>query len=277
MFGLGEHSPKPPKWIHKSTPAKGAPGIPTLFISDFHWGEVVTKSNVNNLNEYDRKIGRKRVEFTINSAIDLCTNHMVNPKYPGIVLALGGDMMSGNIHDELTESNDGTTIDHVLELFDQMIWTISTLADKFGKVFVPTCYGNHSRAYQQYRNKEAAHLSFDWLLYNMLEKHFKNNKEDPSFFAKFKRINAFFYALVCTVSSVIGGIIGYCIGFFFFNSLGILIINYYGLQNQFNNFEQYYQLFGIWLVLGAGFTPFPFKFITIASGFFGFNIFIFNG
>ena len=90
-----------------------------------------------------------------------------------------------------------------------------------------------------------------------------------------KRINAFFYAFVCTISSVIGGVIGYCIGFFFFNSLGILIINYYGLQNQFNNFEQYYQLFGIWLVLGAGFTPFPFKFITIASGFFGFNIFIF--
>ena len=90
-----------------------------------------------------------------------------------------------------------------------------------------------------------------------------------------KRINAFFYALVCTISSVIGGVIGYCIGFFFFNSLGILIINYYGLQNQFNNFEQYYQLFGIWLVLGAGFTPFPFKFITISSGFFGFNIFIF--
>ncbi len=90
-----------------------------------------------------------------------------------------------------------------------------------------------------------------------------------------RRINAFFYALVCTISSVIGGVIGYCIGFFFFKSLGILIINYYGLQNQFDNFEQYYQVFGIWLVLGAGFTPFPFKFITIASGFFGFNIFIF--
>ena len=90
-----------------------------------------------------------------------------------------------------------------------------------------------------------------------------------------KRINAFFYALVCTISSVIGGVAGYCIGFFFFNSLGSLIINYYGLQNQFANFEQYYQLYGIWIVLGAGFTPFPFKFITIASGFFGFNIFVF--
>ena len=91
-----------------------------------------------------------------------------------------------------------------------------------------------------------------------------------------KRVNAFFYAIICTLSSVIGGIVGYCIGFFFFNSLGLLIINYYGLQNLFTNFEKYYQLYGVWIVLGAGFTPFPFKFITIASGFFGFNIFIFT-
>tara|TARA_X000000368_G_scaffold216471_1_gene170834 strand:- start:522 stop:1106 length:585 start_codon:yes stop_codon:yes gene_type:complete len=90
-----------------------------------------------------------------------------------------------------------------------------------------------------------------------------------------KRINAFFYAFICTISSVIGGLAGYCIGFFFFNSIGQLIINYYGLQDQFTNFEKYYQLYGIWIVLGAGFTPFPFKFITIASGFFGYNIFLF--
>ncbi len=90
-----------------------------------------------------------------------------------------------------------------------------------------------------------------------------------------KRINAFFYAFICTVSSVLGGILGYGIGFFFFNSLGILIVNYYGFQDQFNNFENYYQNYGLLIVLGAGFTPFPFKFITIASGFFGFNIFLF--
>jgi len=90
-----------------------------------------------------------------------------------------------------------------------------------------------------------------------------------------KRINAFFYAFICTVSSVLGGILGYGIGFFFFNSLGILIVNYYGFQDQFNNFENYYQNYGLLIVLGAGFTPFPFKFITIASGFFGFNFFLF--
>jgi len=90
-----------------------------------------------------------------------------------------------------------------------------------------------------------------------------------------KRVNAFFYAFICTVSSVLGGVLGYCIGYFLFNSLGVLILNYYGLSDQFFNFEQYYDQYGIWIILGAGFTPFPFKFITIASGVFEFNIILF--
>ena len=90
-----------------------------------------------------------------------------------------------------------------------------------------------------------------------------------------KKAKAFFYAFVCTLSSVLGGIAGYLIGYYLFNSLGILILNYYGLADQFINFEQYYRQYGIWIVLGAGFTPFPFKFITIASGVFGFNFFLF--
>ena len=91
-----------------------------------------------------------------------------------------------------------------------------------------------------------------------------------------KRTKAWFYAFICTISSVIGGLAGYCIGYFFFNSLGILIVEYYGLNDQFSVFEKYYIQYGILIILGAGFTPFPFKFITIASGVFGLNIFLFT-
>ena len=91
-----------------------------------------------------------------------------------------------------------------------------------------------------------------------------------------KRTKAWSYAFICTTSSVIGGLAGYCIGFFFYNTLGVLIIEYYGLTNQFSVFEKYYIQYGIWIVLGAGFTPFPFKFITIASGVFGLNVFLFT-
>lgn len=89
------------------------------------------------------------------------------------------------------------------------------------------------------------------------------------------KLKAWMYAFVCTISSVLGGIGGYLIGYYFYNSIGFLIINYYALDNKFSDLESYYNEFGIWIVLGAGFTPFPFKLITIASGLFGLNIFLF--
>ena len=89
------------------------------------------------------------------------------------------------------------------------------------------------------------------------------------------KTKAIFYAFICTLFSVLGGILGYAIGYFFFNSVGIYIVELYHLENSFNIFEDYYKEFGILIILGAGITPFPYKFITIASGVFGLNIFLF--
>ena len=89
------------------------------------------------------------------------------------------------------------------------------------------------------------------------------------------RIKAWTYATICTVSSVLGGVLGYFIGFFFYNSVGIMIVQYYSLENLFSSFESSYNDYGILIVLGAGFTPFPFKFITIASGLFSLNLSLF--
>ena len=89
------------------------------------------------------------------------------------------------------------------------------------------------------------------------------------------KAKALFYAFICTLFSVLGGTLGYAIGYFFFNSIGLYIVEFYHLENSFNIFENYYKEFGILIVLGAGITPFPYKFITIASGVFGLNIFLF--
>ena len=89
------------------------------------------------------------------------------------------------------------------------------------------------------------------------------------------KTKAIFYAFICTFSSVLGGILGYAIGYYFYNNLGIYIVEFYHLENSFSIFEDYYKEFGILIVLGAGITPFPYKFITIASGVFGLNIFLF--
>ena len=90
-----------------------------------------------------------------------------------------------------------------------------------------------------------------------------------------KRTKAFFYALVCTLSSVAGGVFGYFIGLLLFNSIGILLINFYHLDEHVTQFKEYYNSYGAWIVIIAGFTPFPFKVITIASGLFQLNFIIF--
>ncbi|MEQ9145752.1 MAG: YqaA family protein [Parvibaculaceae bacterium] len=90
-----------------------------------------------------------------------------------------------------------------------------------------------------------------------------------------KRALAWTYALICTVASVLGGVAGYAIGFFFFVQLGEPILNFYGYTEQFASFAARYNEYGVWIVLIAGLTPFPYKVITIASGATGLNFLVF--
>jgi len=175
ILKMSEKKPSPPSWLLKPGSSKSAPGVPTLFASDWHWGENVDPNQVNNVNSYNMKIAHKRAKKMIEVAIDLLNNHMVNPKYPGIVFALGGDMVSGDIHEELMATNDAEIMPVVIDLFGVLIWCIETLADRFGKVFVPCVGGNHGRNTHKIRNKGRNFTSFDWLTYQFLAKHFESD------------------------------------------------------------------------------------------------------
>jgi membrane protein YqaA with SNARE-associated domain len=81
-----------------------------------------------------------------------------------------------------------------------------------------------------------------------------------------RRARAWFYAGIATISSVLGGIAGYAVGYFLFATVGVAILNFYGYMGKFDSFSSRYNEYGAWIVLFAGVTPFPFKVITIASG-----------
>ena len=83
---------------------------------------------------------------------------------------------------------------------------------------------------------------------------------------------AFRYALVATVASVLGGLAGYAIGFFLFETVGRAILDLYGFSEKFDEFALRYNEHGAAIVFFAGLTPFPFKVITIASGVTGLNL-----
>jgi len=86
-------------------------------------------------------------------------------------------------------------------------------------------------------------------------------------------------ATIATISSVIGGIIGYAIGFFFYKEVGIHIFEFYGFEG-FKSFKEQIAIgkgFWAWIILLAiaGFTPVPFKLLTISSGLIHFNFIVF--
>lgn len=77
---------------------------------------------------------------------------------------------------------------------------------------------------------------------------------------------AFLIAGVCLLGSVLGGIAGYGIGYYAFESLGKPMLETLGKADYFDKFAENYNTWGIWVVLTAGVTPFPYKVITILSG-----------
>lgn len=167
---------KPPKWLLSKQSGKGHPGIPVAMWSDWHWGEVVQPGQINGVNEFNLGIAQERARRLVEKTIHLLRNHIVNPEYPGIVVNLGGDMMSGDIHEELTETNDLPMMPCLLNLFGVLTWAIRTLADEFGNVFIPAVTGNHGRNTRKPMAKNRNATNFDWLLYQLLNKAFEGDK-----------------------------------------------------------------------------------------------------
>jgi membrane protein YqaA with SNARE-associated domain len=86
---------------------------------------------------------------------------------------------------------------------------------------------------------------------------------------------AWFYALVCTVASVVGGVLGYMIGLLLYDSIGTWLFQLYGLTEGAESFRHAYAEYGHWVILLKGLTPIPYKLVTITSGFAGYSLFWF--
>jgi membrane protein YqaA with SNARE-associated domain len=80
------------------------------------------------------------------------------------------------------------------------------------------------------------------------------------------RKKSFRYATICTVFSVLGGLLGYAIGYFFYESFGKAIVEFYGKGMEFDHVKKTFDERGGWILVAKGMTPFPYKILTIMSG-----------
>jgi hypothetical protein len=154
---------EPPAWM---SPVKAKPGAATLMLalSDMHFDEVVNPDEVDGLNAYDRRIAEIRLKRWATNVVKLSRDYLAGVKYEGIVLALLGDTFSGDIHEELSETNDDTAMGSLLHWSEQIAAAIELLTSICPKIHVVATPGNHGRTTRKPRAKLRAKTNFDWLL-----------------------------------------------------------------------------------------------------------------
>ena len=169
-------SQKPPKWLSFKKPKKSS-AIAVAMLSDTHWDEVVKPEEVDFVNKYDRDIAEKRLRRFVEKTIALARDYISGPvEITGLTLFLGGDMVSGDIHEELTESNEGTMLETVVHWVGELSTAIITLADHFEKVHIAGVVGNHGRRTRKSRSKKRVRDNFDWLIYQSVSTMLKDDK-----------------------------------------------------------------------------------------------------
>lgn len=174
LGGVVAQPANPPDWTVKIKKGKPAQEVPVTIWSDWHVGEVVSLSETNGVNEFDTEILERRVRRLVTRTIDLLRNHGPGD-YPGIVVNLLGDMVSGGLHPELAKTDDEEVIPAALRCRDLLVWSLDQLIAEFGQVYVPCTAGNHGRQTQKPEFKRYVYKSFDWLIYQLLARHFEGD------------------------------------------------------------------------------------------------------
>jgi predicted phosphodiesterase len=166
----------PPVWVAPPRP-ESHHAIPCLLVTDIHWDENVRPAEVEGYNCYNRPIAEMRVQKAFTSAVKIVRNYFAGVKYDGFQLFLGGDLMSGIIHEELLETNQGTLCESIITVVEPLEAGINLLAKEFGKVNITAVVGNHGRRTRKPRSKFRAMDNFDWLVYKLIERSMRGRKD----------------------------------------------------------------------------------------------------
>lgn len=165
----------PPKWLSPKAPGKSSVTL-VVMLSDTHFDEVVLPEEVDGLNAYNREIAVLRLRKWTTNVVRMARHYLAGVNYDGIVVLLGGDLFSGDIHEELAQTNEDSMLGSLLYWAEQLSASLGLLADEFKKVHVASVVGNHGRMSRKPRMKLRARTNFDWLLSKMLERHFATDK-----------------------------------------------------------------------------------------------------
>lgn len=150
--------------------------VPVILASDWHVEEPVELEKVNGANEYNLAIADVRIQRMVDGVLWMLEMHRQKFAIHDLVLWLGGDLMTGYIHEEMVESNLLSPVETILWLQHRLIAFINRLLSEsdLETITIPCSYGNHGRTTPKSRISTGAENSFEWLMYQQLALLFKN-------------------------------------------------------------------------------------------------------
>lgn len=167
---------KPPAWAVTPARTTKQPGIVCAMLTDTHFDEIVRPEEVLGYNAYNREIGVFRLHRWANKVVSLARDHISGIEWKGLTVFVGGDIFSGNIHDELIQTNADTLYGSVVFWIEQVESALTLLVNHFGKVHVAVTVGNHGRRTVKPRAKLRVRDNIEWLFWRVIERDFRADK-----------------------------------------------------------------------------------------------------
>lgn len=155
---------------------KNSLAVPLFLWSDWHVEEVVSPSTVGGKNEFDLGVAEKRIQQLGEKSIEYALSRSDEVDIPEAVVWLGGDFMTGYIHEEMMPSNLLSPVETVLWVKPKIRALIEEVANAFGKVKVVCNVGNHGRTNKKKWTHNANRNSYEWLMYHVLADEMRDNK-----------------------------------------------------------------------------------------------------
>lgn len=146
-----------PDWLKPRKRSKAARSTLVPFLSDLHAGEVVRPEEMGGTNAYNLRIADLRLQRFFDNTIHLGREYFAGVEYDGVVLPLGGDLISGAIHDELRETDELSVLDATLWVAPRLVAGLEKWAEVYQNVHVVSVPGNHGRDHKipRYKGRSA--------------------------------------------------------------------------------------------------------------------------
>lgn len=166
----------PPEWAQPKESLRDNVGIVVAQLTDTHFDEVVRPDEVGYINAYNREIAEQRLKRWVEKVIVLSRDYVQGVDVQGLFVPATGDLLSGDIHEELRNSNADLLYSSADHWIDRLIAAVRTFAEEFSRVHVAAVVGNHGRSTIKPVFKGRARSNIEWLMWRQVARHFENDE-----------------------------------------------------------------------------------------------------